>query len=70
MARSWLWMNRTIRTSTCSRAFEAKRRASIILFSIFIYKNRDLTRLPLIERRAILRSVLRFRTSYPYCRLH
>jgi DNA ligase D-like protein (predicted ligase) len=33
------------------------------VFDLLIYKNRDLTRLPLIERRDIMRSVLHFRSA-------
>ena len=37
-------------------------RIHYFVFDLLVYKNRDLTRLPLIERRAIMRSVLRFRS--------
>jgi DNA ligase D-like protein (predicted ligase) len=33
------------------------------IFDLLVYKNRDLTRLPLIERREIMRSVLKFGSS-------
>jgi ATP-dependent DNA ligase len=40
----------------------AASRIHYFVFDILIYKNRDLTRLPLIERREIMRPVLKFKS--------
>ena len=41
----------------------AASRMHYFIFDLLIYEGRDLTRLPLIERRGIMRSVLRFKSS-------
>ena len=41
----------------------AASRMHYFIFDLLIYKGRDLTRLPLIERREIMRSVLKFKSS-------
>ena len=37
-------------------------RLCYFIFDVLVYQNRDLTQLPLVERRAVLKSVLKFRS--------
>src|SRR5215469_10946648 len=57
-------MSPVARTSISSSTTGKKPHAFTTLFSIFLfYNNRDLTQLPFIERRQIMKSVLKFQSA-------
>jgi len=61
MAKLLPWMNRDDPISIPFSIPEAAlARIHYFVFDLLVYKNRNLTQLPLIERREIMRSVVRF----------